>query len=63
MLYGYFESNILKVVATKAHNFDVPNYAEMMDCLVWWGTPKIRGNTQMDESLSTIEEDNEDESL
>ena len=50
-------------MATKAHNFDVPNYAEMMDCLVRWGTPKIRGNTQMDESLSTIEEDNEDESL
>lgn len=62
VLYGYFENNTLKVVATKAHNFDVPNYAEVMDYLVRWAAPEIHGDTRIGESLSIIE-DNEDESL
>lgn len=46
VLYGYFENNTLKVVATKAHNFDVPNYREMMYSLVRWASPSIHGNTK-----------------
>lgn len=63
VLYDYFENNTLKVVATKAQTFDVPNYAEMMDYLVRWAAPEIHGGIQVGESLSTIEEDNKDESL
>lgn len=60
VLYGYFENNTLKIVATKAHNFDVPNYSEMMNSLVRWASPSIHGNTETGESLAAIEEYGED---
>lgn len=60
VLYGYFENNTLKVVATKAHNFDAPNCREMMYSLVRWASPSIHGNTETGESLVAIEEYSED---
>ena len=60
VLYGYFEDNALKVVATKAHNFDVPNYSEIMDSLTRWASPSIHANTEINESLAVIEEYGED---
>lgn len=63
VLYGYFENNTLKVLTTKAHDFNVSNYAEMMDYLVRWDSPSIHGNTEMGESLALIEEDDESESI
>lgn len=57
VLYGYFEGNALKVVITKAHDFNVANYAEMMSYILRWASPRLHGNTTIaGNSLLSIDE-------
>lgn len=61
VLYGYFENKTLKIATTKSHGFTVPNYAEMIDYLARWASPKLQGNTETGEPLAAIGEDGEEE--
>ena len=61
VLYGYFEKKTLKIATTKSHDFNVPNYAETMDSLARWASPKLQGNTETGETLAAIGEDDEEE--
>ena len=57
VLYGYFEGNALKVVFTKAHDFNVANYAEIMSYLLRWTSRRLHGNATMaGDSLLSIDE-------
>ncbi|PYI02970.1 hypothetical protein BO78DRAFT_422005 [Aspergillus sclerotiicarbonarius CBS 121057] len=55
VLYGYFEGT-LKVQATKLQDFNVPNYIQMMESLLRWGSPTIYGDTRMAAPLPPISE-------
>lgn len=61
VLYGYFENKTLKIATTKSHDFNVPNYAEMMGSLACWASPKLQGNIETGEPLAAIGEDGEEE--
>lgn len=60
VLYGYFENNTMRVVTTKAHNFDVPTHCEMMNSLAQWAFPCLHYYTETVGSLTAIEECSQD---
>ncbi|KAJ5105013.1 hypothetical protein NUU61_002360 [Penicillium alfredii] len=64
VLYGWFLDGRLHVAFTKAENFEVPEYPQMMDALLRWAWPKVVENTTRDTNLPTISErlDEDDES-
>ena len=61
VLYGYFEDYKLKIVTTKAQDFDAPNYDELMNSLLKWSFPTLNGNTEVKIPLPTITEDEENQ--
>lgn len=59
---AFFEENKLKIVTTKAQDFDdAPNYDEMMNSLLQWSFPTLHGNTEAKVPLAPITEEEENE--